>query len=287
LFRLPRVRVELFGAHLPTRRGPLFGLAAFALWAAAVRPAAAQLSVDKLELSIERRTASPDVGAFTVTNETDSVIQGRVYLMDWSREEGGELQFTPLGSVPQSCARYVKVFPLSVRLPAHASQAIRVGLEGADSLAAACWSIAFVEVENAGAGGGTGRRLTYNIRIGVKIYVIPPGLAKDGEVEEMAIVRAATGAGRARVDTSHDHVTVAFRNSGGLPLAVTGRVEFRRIDNSVAAHDTVQSFPILPGARRRINVPLPALTSGHYIALVLLDFGGADVAAGQIPLDVP
>jgi hypothetical protein len=234
------------GAHSQTRRGPLFGLAAFALWAAAVRPAAAQLSVDKLELSIERRTASPDVGAFTVTNETDSVIQGRVYLMDWSREENGELRFVALGSVPQSCARYVKVFPLSVRLPAHASQAIRVGLEGADSLPAVCWSIAFVEVANSGS--GTGRRIDYITRLGVKIYIVPPGLAKDGEVEDMG---------------------------------------FRRIDNSVAAHDTVQSFPVLPGARRRINVPLPALTSGHYIALVLLDFGGADVAAGQVPLDVP
>jgi len=273
------------GAHPSTRRGPFFGLAAFALWAAAVRPAAAQLSVDKLELSIERRTASPDVGAFTVTNETDSVVQGRVYLMDWSREESGELRFVALGSVPQSCARYVKVFPLSVRLPPHASQAIRVGLEGADSLPAVCWSIAFVEVANAGS--GTGRRIEYITRLGVKIYVIPPGLAKDGEVEEMAIVRAPAGAARAKADTSHDRVTVAFRNSGGLPLLVKGTVEFRRIDNSVAAHDTVQSFPVLPGARRRINVPLPALASGRYIALVLLDFAGADVAAGQIPLDVP
>ncbi|HEY6854263.1 MAG TPA: hypothetical protein VI139_08445 [Gemmatimonadales bacterium] len=285
MFRLPRVRVELFGAHPSTRRGPLFGLAAFALWAAAPRPVAAQLSVDKLEMSIERRAAAPDVGAFTVTNESDSVVQARIYLMDWSREESGELRFTAVGSVPQSCARYVQVFPLSLRLPPHTSQAVRVGLAGADSLPTACWSIAFVEVANAGA--GTGRRIDYITRIGVKIYVIPPGLAKDGEVEEMAIVRAPTGAARAKADTSRDHVTVAFRNSGGLPLIVKGTVEFRRIDNSVAAHDTVQTVPVLPGARRRINVPLPALASGHYIALVLLDFGGAEVAAGQIPLDVP
>src|SRR2546425_8723974 len=46
-------------------------------------------------------------------------------------------------------------------------------------------------------------------------------------------------------------LAVLFHNSGGLPLWPHGRVEFRRLDNSVAASVDIPEFPVLPGAARR------------------------------------
>lgn len=287
-----RVRVANRGAHSLTRRVRWSALAALSLLAAGVRPAAGQISVDQAEIVLHPQPSAPSVAGFNVSNETNALVEATIYLMDWDRDDDGANRFQPLGSVAQSCAKYLRVFPLSLRLPPHTSQGVRLGLQGADSVPATCWSIVFVEAGGPQAGGG--RRISYVLRLGVKVYIEPPGLATDGEVEGMGIdtirpahvppVRGAKPAPPAR-DTVVSWVR--FRNTGGLPAMVHGEMEYRRLDNSVVQRDSIPTFPVLPGAARRARVPLPALPRGHYVVLALLDFGGTEVAAGQIPLDIP
>lgn len=280
-----RVRAADVGAHSPTRRVRWGVLAALSFLALGARPAAGQLSVDQAEIVIRPQAVTPSTLGFSVLNGSGNVVEAQVYMMDWDRDLDGGNEFKPQGTVPQSCAKYLKVFPLSLRLPAHASQSVRLAVQGTDSLPATCWSIVFVEV--AGPRATTGREISYRLRLGVKVYIEPVGLALDGEVEGM---RIDTIRGRApnRTRASDTSATaLVFRNTGGLPAMVRGDVEYRRLDNSVAAHDSIPSFPVLPGASRRVRLALPRLPTGHYVVLALLDFGGNDVAAGQIPLDVP
>ena len=90
-----------------------------------------------------------------------------------------------------------------------------------------------------------------------------------------------------RVDSSRKDVVLAFKNTGGIQVRPSGRLEIRRPDNSVAGTVRVDEFPILPGATRQVRVPLPALTAGKYIVLAILDFGGADIAGGQVEIQMP
>jgi hypothetical protein len=78
-------------------------------------------------------------------------------------------------------------------------------------------------------------------------------------------------------------ISVLFHNTGGTHLLSKGRLEFRRIDNSLAAQVAIPEFPTLPGATRKVLVDVPAgLTPGDYVVLALIDFGGAELVAGQI-----
>ncbi len=243
------------------------------MFAALPAVASAQVSVDQAEIFLDprgRRTAS-----FDVTNEGATTAQVSIYLSDWDRNEGGEHRFVPSGTLPRSCAKYLQVFPLALRLPAGSRQAVRLALQSTDSLDRACWSIAFVETSSAAA--GTGRNITYVTRLGVKIYALPGGLTKDGAVEDMGVVAADSG----------KKVAITFHAVGGMPLWVRGTLEYRRPDNSIAATDSIAEFPVLPDARRRVLVPLRKLPRGKYLALALLDYAGSEIAAGQIPLDVP
>jgi P pilus assembly chaperone PapD len=293
LVSIPRVRVALGGAHSPvTRRVRWSALAALSLLAAGVRPVAAQISVDQAEIVLHPQPSAPSVAGFNVSNETNALVEATVYLMDWDRDQDGGNQFQPVGAVPQSCAKYLRVFPLSLRLPPHTSQGVRLGLQGADSVPATCWSIVFVEA--GGPQAGAGRKISYVLRLGVKVYIEPPGLATDGEVEGMAIdtihaVRVAPVRGAKPAPLAPDTVvsSVRFRNTGGLPAVVHGEMEYRRLDNTVVQRDSIPTFYVLPGAARRARVRVPKLPSGHYVVLALLDFGGSEVAAGQVPLDVP
>ena len=68
-----------------------------------------------------------------------------------------------------------------------------------------------------------------------------------------------------------------------MQLLAKGRLEFRRLDNSVAMQVPIAEFPTLPAATRKLFVDVPAgLAPGDYVVLALIDFGGPELVAGQI-----
>src|SRR2546425_3519946 len=272
--------------HWATRRVRWFRLAAFLLGGSSLgsAPAAAQIAVDQAEIFLEPRTAGRGVASINVSNEGDTVIEASVYVSDWERRDDGEHRFYQSGTLRQSCGGVLRVFPLSLRLTPHAAQAVRIALEGADTLSAACWSVVFVE--SGGAPQRGGRQASYVTRVGAKVYGIPPGLARDGGVDSPLLRTRGRGPGRTPADTRRG-LALAFRHSGGMPLWGHGKVEFRRLNNAVAATADVPEFPVLPGALRRVAVALPALARGRYVALALLDYGGSDIAGAQVVVEVP
>src|SRR5438445_10125171 len=197
------------GRHWTTRRVRWFGLAAFVLVGLAPRPAAAQLAIDQAEIFLEPRAVGRGIASINVSNEGDSVAEATVYLSDWDRREDGENRFYPSGTVPRSCGRLLRVFPLSVRLAPHTSQGVRVALDGADRLSAACWTIVFVE--SGAAPTGRGRQLAYITRLGVKIYGLPAGLAQDGRSEEPVEGGRRPGSGKSAAESGGQRFEVTFR----------------------------------------------------------------------------
>jgi len=68
-----------------------------------------------------------------------------------------------------------------------------------------------------------------------------------------------------------------------MNLVAKGRLEFRHLDNTVATTVPIPEFPTLPGATRKVLVDIPGnLAAGDYVVLALIDFGGAELVAGQI-----
>jgi hypothetical protein len=251
--------------------------------------------VDRVDLilapgGVERRT-----GAFNVTNESPAPMNATIYLADWDRSERGDNRFYERGSLPQSCGTRLRVFPSALHLAPGASQSVRVSAEGVDSLRAECWAVVFVEARGPRT-DSSGRQLSYILRLGVKVYLTPPGLARDGAVEGMRLVQtpAATPAVTPAVSrsaprpapTAPGQLEIEFRNAGTMHLATTGAVEFRTPDNALAARSEITEFPTLPGSRRIVSLPLPRLAPGRYVALALFDYGGADIAAGQLEIEV-
>ena len=126
------------------------------------------------------------------------------------------------------------------------------------------------------------------------MYVAPPGLSRDAAIEDMAIVdappaKAASSTPAKQVNNASSpaaakrQVAIRFHNTGGMNLVSKGRLEFRRLDNSLATQVPIAEFPTLPGAMRRLLVDAPNdLAAGDYVVLALIDFGGAELVAGQI-----
>lgn len=235
--------------------------------------ASAQLLVDPLEVTLVTAGATRVAGGFSLTNTTEAPVQATITRQDWDRVENGDNRFLAAGTSGTSCGAMLSASPLSIRIEPHTSRVIRVGTQNAAALSKECWDIFFVE-EVPPRTSTKGNSLQYIFRTGVKVYVAPPGLAKDGAVENMSVEEAA-GAKR--------QIAIRFHNTGGTHLLAKGRLEFRRLDNTLAVEAPIAEFPTLPGAARKILVDVPTgLATGDYVVLALIDFGGAELVAGQI-----
>ena len=230
--------------------------------------------------------------SFSLANSTDSPVQATITRQDWDRVENGDNRFLPSGSSGTSCGAMLSASPLSIRIEPHTSRIVRLGLQNAAALSKECWDIFFVE-EVPQRAAVRGNSLQYIFRTGVKVYVAPPGLARDGAVEDMgvedvAVKPAASSTTPVKLPASAVTVTkkqisIRFHNTGAMHLLAKGRLEFRRLDNSLAMQVPIAEFPTLPGATRKVMVDVPSgLAPGDYVVLALIDFGGAELVAGQI-----
>jgi P pilus assembly chaperone PapD len=254
--------------------------------------ASAQLLVDPLEVTMISAPAARVSASFSLTNTSDNPVQATVARQDWDRLENGDNRFMPAGSSGTSCGATLSVSPLSIRIEPHTSRIVRLAVQSNAALTKECWDIVFVE-EVPQRASTKGNSLQYIFRTGVKVYVAPPGLSRDGAVEDVAVVDApAPKAASSTVKNASIEATPAiakkqiairFHNTGGMHLLAKGRLEFRRLDNSLALQVPIAEFPTLPGATRKVLVDVPAaLAAGDYVVLALIDFGGAELVAGQI-----
>ncbi|MDB4891129.1 MAG: hypothetical protein JWL61_2984 [Gemmatimonadetes bacterium] len=261
------------------------------LIAAAVSPLRAQLTVSQLELTITPSATGRVIASFDVRNAGKIAAQAILTREDWDRAENGENRFAASGSKGTSCGALVSVFPMSLRIEAGATQSVRVAVESAQNLSKECWDIIFVE-EQQQKSAATRSALQYILRTGVKLYVVPNGLKRDAAITGMSVEtvsrRSAKTTSPAGASAAKQRIAVLFTDEGQLHLAAKGRVEIRRLDNSLAATIPVAEFPTLPGALRRLELDVPiSLAAGSYVALALIDFGGTEIAAGQLELTVP
>jgi P pilus assembly chaperone PapD len=272
-------------------RGTVLALCA-AIGVVFSQSASAQLLVDPLEVTMITAATSRVSGSFSLSNTTDEVVQATITRSDWDRVENGDNRFLPAGSSGKSCGPMLSVSPLSVRVEPHTSRIVRLAIQPGAAVTKECWDIFFVE-EVPKRASTKGNSLQYIFRTGVKVYVAPPGLSRDGAVEGMAIEDVAVAPATSPTTPASTpvsapkatkrQISVLFHNTGAMHLLSKGRLEFRRLDNTLATQAPIPEFPTLPGATRKVLVDVPAgLTPGDYVVLALIDFGGAELVAGQI-----
>ena len=256
------------------------------------QPASAQLLVDPLEVTMITSGANRVFGSFSLSNTSDAPVQATISRQDWDRAENGDNRFLPAGTTGTSCGAILSASPLSIRIDPHSSRIIRLGVQNAAALSKECSDIFFVE-ELPQPASVKGNSLQYIFRTGIKVYVAPPGLTRDGGVENVAVedvpvTPAQSSASQAKLSVhmplaTKRQISIRFHNTGGMHLLAKGRLEFRRLDNTLAMQVPIPEFPTLPGATRKVMVDVPAgLATGDYVVLALIDFGGPELVAGQI-----
>lgn len=252
----------------------------------------AQVAVEELEVHLQlRRDTASLTQVIPVRNEETRAQQVRITMGDWVRDAFGNNQFLAANSTPHGCGQRLRVFPSTFQIAPGATELVRVTFTPtpADT---GCWAIAFVETVQPPAArpDGQGGFLTLEIRTGVKVYVHRASPLREALVQEAEVGMRwrntdPTSGGR---DSMHvREATVLLANSGTAHLRVKTTLEIR--DREAKLLQTVDggAVPMTPGAARYIPIRMPPLPSGEYIAVMLLDYGGDEIAAAQIDFRVP
>jgi P pilus assembly chaperone PapD len=246
--------------------------------------ASAQVAVDDLELHVALRPgATTSTAAFHAANQGSLPTNVTISVQDWDRSDTGENRYYQTGTLPTSCGSHVSVFPSVLQLAPRSLQTVRVTVDSAAAVGHACYAILFVEAPPPPRAAQTSG-VQYSVRYGVKVYVEPEA-PPTAEVTDVGV--SDLPGGKANPKGATRQLDITYKNTGARQTVAHGAVEIRRPDNSVVSKIDIPEFPTLPGATRRLGVALPRLPAGRYVLLALLDYEGAEIAAGQVELSVP
>jgi P pilus assembly chaperone PapD len=244
--------------------------------------ARAQLAVNRMEIVMRTGSSGERTSVVDVRNESNDTVQAVVRLEDWDRSSDGTNRWYQYGSQPGSCGSALSAFPRSVRLEPSASQSLRVTMDSTTAPEKECWAAVVVETTQPAV--GERRALGYVLRTAVKVYVQPATSRANGEIVEFHL--AADSGHAAPAATPGPQLQFGFANTGTQHVTARGSVEFRRLDNSVAAREAAPAVYALPGATQTARLAVPKLEKGRYIVILVLDYGGDEVIAAQLEYEV-
>lgn len=229
--------------------------------------------------------------SFTVRNDEAEPVAIEIQLCDWRRDVNGNNRFCEdAGDVARSATPWISVTPQQFDLDPDASRDVRLSMDvpesrpNGDPLDGTYWSAAMIAASpQADDDDEGGTKIVVKRRFGLKVLAGISG----------------TGAKRGQVSNLRRHglnplwLTLQFQNRGTLNLGdVSGRVEIRNEQGETVERIAVESFPILPGAIRQLQVqsespPGERLPPGRYVALAILDYGGDNPVGAQAVFAVP
>lgn len=247
------------------------------------RPAHAQLDVDRLEVFVG--SARDQAATFLVRNTTSEPVSARLSVSDWERSRTGTNSFGAPGTVVGACSNAVTVFPTTANLGPGESQVVQVSYQGPPRTEM-CWSAIIVAGQPPPTPRTAGAGLAVEVRSAVKVYVAPAEERLDVRIMTLDVGRHRPHSGEPASDTLSYDIITALRNHGNVQVRAKLRVEYRNLADSLIQEVRDNDVPLLPGAEREWRSRIPAIPPGRYVILVVVDFGGAELVAGQIELEL-
>ena len=251
----------------------------------------AQVTVDDLELHMRLAALRvPMAQVIPVRNEERRVQQVRVSLGDWVRDSLGNNTFVDYDSLPSSCGARLRAFPTTFQIAPGATEQIRINYTPAPA-DTGCWAIVFIETvaPPPAQPNRQGSFVTIELRTGVKVYVHRADAVRGGKVEGGVVENAwrpRAPASGVRDSVRVREAVVKFRNTGSAHLRVASKMEIRTTDNRLIQTVAGPESAMTPGSLRLVRILVPELPRGDYVAIVLLDYDGDEIAAAQIEFTV-
>jgi hypothetical protein len=242
----------------------------------ATAPAPAELSLDvapaKVEVQVSPGTSQPI--AVTVRNTGTTPVHIQAFMLDFAMSAGGRYIFSKPGTGRYSMATWATINPREFDVPPNSFQLVRLQANIPSGVSGEYSGIAFFQtrpLRHAGSG------MSFSERVSTKVYLYAGNAVRvDGTIDGMAAKDTGFG----------ERFLIGFKNTGTAHVYLKGTVKISRGSEVVQNLALPDQMLVDRGGRRVIEAYSEKLPPGQYTALALVDFGGANYAAGQTSFTV-
>ncbi|RAJ79060.1 hypothetical protein CLV59_106120 [Chitinophaga dinghuensis] len=224
------------------------------------------------------------IGKVLITSAMPVHKQFTIYTADFVRDSAGGHVYTAGGSIPQSCAKWIKLDKTFFEIDSGQTVELPFKLvapEDSLSNAEMKWAMIFLEttqeqiVETA---DGVRTKVNGRMRVGVHIYQTPPGITeKDVEIQGFQLPK-----------DSNRVCLITCKNTGRMQLEINSYIELSNNATNERTKVYFPLFPMFPGQVRIVPFQLPDnLPKGKYSLIGVIDAGGdVPIAAVQENIDM-
>lgn len=225
-------------------------------------------------------------GMILIKNTGDTVCKVKIYQTDYLFYADGTNIYGNPGTAPMSNAKWIKLSPNFVTIPANDAATVNYNVEVPNnkSLRGTYWSMIMVEpVEDdtpplPGQKGKAVLGLQAVIRYGVQIIT---------NIEDTGTRRIEFLDKRLIAENGRYILQLDIKNSGERWLSPQVSVQLFDKDGKKLGAFHIEKIRILPACSVRRKIPLDNIPSGKYKALVIVDNGDQAVFGANYDLTIP
>ncbi|MDW8329151.1 MAG: hypothetical protein RML48_04115 [Candidatus Bipolaricaulota bacterium] len=250
-------------------------------------PLEAQIGVSALSVDMNLPPGGSFAGAYEVLNNSQQPRKFTVEIKDYDRNLDGGLVLLPPATHPRSLAKFLSVTPTEFTLAPGQKQTISFTVQIPSTERGPNWSaIVVTSLYSAPSPQGGEADQQPQPPIGVQIGTAEQFVTKIRRTDPTnAVNRGRILSVRALLPERDRplRIVTEYENTGTTFQQL--KVELRVINTKgeVVRQRQLSDVVLLPGGKQRIEIPVtPALSPGTYLALVIIDFGGDVLLAGQV-----
>jgi len=184
----------------------------------------------------------------------------------------------PIEYVNRSAADWIQVEPVEFSLNPDEEREVQFDVSVPQRVKGTHWAAIYVRSEPANVEGG-GTQIVAIKRFAVKVYEnIPATGTREAYVTDFSAVTTAI-----------PKFNLGLKNEGNVQLEFTGELRLRDETGEVVDTINIDSFPLLPGYRRRLTVEgeeVTKLPPGEYNAVAILDYGAENRIGKSLSFEV-
>lgn len=260
------------------------------LWLSLVFVAHGQIGISTLSVDVNLPPGGSFTGGFEVINNSDQAREFTVELKDYDRNiEGGLILLNP-GTHPRSLAKFLTFAPAKFALPPKQKQLITFKIEIPSSEKGPHWAALAITSPAPSSGAQPppppGQQPSIPVTIGtaeqfiVKIrHTDPTNALNRGRITNVQALLPERD--------KPLRILVEYENTGTTFQIAKTQLRIVNSKGEVVVQKRAEDMALLPGGKQRLEIPVTErLPSGTYLALVIIDFGGDFLVAGQVRFQI-
>ncbi len=246
-----------------------------------------QIGISTLSVDVNLPPGGSFSGAFEVINSSEQPRDFTIELKDYDRNiEGGLVLLNP-GTHPRSLAKFLSFTPAQFTIAPQQKQVITFKIEIPTTERGPHWAALAVTSPAPSSGAQPpppppGQQPSIPVTIGtaeqfiVKIrHTDPTNAVNRGRIVSVQALLPERD--------KPLRIVVEYENTGTTFQIAKTQVRIVNAKGEIVVQKKAQDMALLPGGKQRLEIPVTEkLPSGTYLGLVIIDFGGDFLVAGQV-----